>query len=186
MSYDKEDTCNVDNDTVEESHVRKIKKDTYFVRFLSGGSPVTDCGAQRGRAVGDRATRGRGSVNHGRHPSAEPVTSGSRSASTEGRAENWAVAATGFHGGGSSLPSINGKGASSTDGSRKFGSFPKLNSEKWSKLLTLINNPNSTQTNTLSCMKKLWILDSTCSHHITDRKEFLKFKHHTSIYNWTA
>ncbi|KAI5672160.1 hypothetical protein M9H77_12524 [Catharanthus roseus] len=35
-SYDKEDTGNIDNDMVEESHVRKIKKDAYYVASFDG------------------------------------------------------------------------------------------------------------------------------------------------------
>lgn len=36
MSKDNEDTGNVDNDVVEGSHVRKIKKDAYYVASSDG------------------------------------------------------------------------------------------------------------------------------------------------------
>ncbi|KAI5657384.1 hypothetical protein M9H77_26177 [Catharanthus roseus] len=75
--------------------------------------------------------------------------------------------------GGSDFSSINGSRAlSSINDSNKFGSFPHLDSEQWSKLLTLLNNPNSAQTDTLSGMKNLWILDSGYSDHMTGRKDF--------------
>ncbi|KAI5659347.1 hypothetical protein M9H77_28140 [Catharanthus roseus] len=51
--------------------------------------------------------------------------------------------------------------------------IPNLSSEKWSKLLTVINNTDVTQSDKLSSMKNLWILDSGFSHHMTSRKDFV-------------
>ncbi|KAI5672571.1 hypothetical protein M9H77_12935 [Catharanthus roseus] len=51
--------------------------------------------------------------------------------------------------------------------------IPNLSSEQWSKLLTFINNTDVTQSDKLSSMKNLWILDSGCSHDMTGRKDFL-------------
>ncbi|KAI5662119.1 hypothetical protein M9H77_21442 [Catharanthus roseus] len=61
----------------------------------------------------------------------------------------WAYAMNG----GTSFSSKNGSnqiGSPSTNGSHCFGNFPNLDSNQWSKLLTLLNNPTPTQTDTLS------------------------------------
>ncbi|KAI5677343.1 hypothetical protein M9H77_08293 [Catharanthus roseus] len=50
-------------------------------------------------------------------------------------------------------PSTNGSnqtGSLSTNGSHCFGNFPNLDSNQWSKLLTLLNNPTPRRTDTLS------------------------------------
>ncbi|KAI5677357.1 hypothetical protein M9H77_08307 [Catharanthus roseus] len=182
MSYDKEDTGNVDNDMVEESYVRKIKKDAYFVMptlwhllmlLLSGRIPrvVAQIGSSwtnwrrcnrcnLPRRTKKRNNRQQSNTRQGECESRKmslyrTVASSNRSVVNEGTEEEWVAAANGFHGSGSNFSSINGGGGSSINCSSKFGSFPNLDSEQWSKLLTLLNNPNSAQTNTLSGMKNL-------------------------------
>ncbi|KAI5682245.1 hypothetical protein M9H77_03473 [Catharanthus roseus] len=193
MSYDKEDADNVENDIVEESHVRRIKKDAYFVAssdspgliirqlLPSGRFPQMllwrCCNSPR------RLTKRR----HSRQDTTRQGERGSRTASlldqrlwtnnsSSERRPGWATAVNGDGSSGASSSSINGSnsfGTSSINGSNIFGSFSNLDSNQWSKLLTLLNNPTPTQTDTLFSMKNLWILDSGCSHHMTGRKDFL-------------
>ncbi|KAI5669127.1 hypothetical protein M9H77_18980 [Catharanthus roseus] len=205
MSYDKEDTDNIESDMVEESHVRKVKKDAYHVAFsddpgliittvhlkendkdnnyaewekpydwLCIGSPgvgerngAPGCSSRGGGG----ATRGRGSS--GRR-SVGGTSYGAQRTNASGNGQGWANAATGLHGDSSGTSSINGRHASggNSNGSNKFGNFPNLSHEQWSKLLTLLDNSNPTQTDALSGMETLWILDSGCSHHMTGRKDF--------------
>lgn len=53
-----------------------------------------------------------------------------------------------------------------------LGSFPSLTSEQWSNLLTLHNNPNSSQSDKLSSLQILWIFYSAFSHHMVGKKDF--------------
>ncbi|KAI5654202.1 hypothetical protein M9H77_31389 [Catharanthus roseus] len=197
MSYDKEDTSNIENDMVEESHIHKVKEDAYHVASSNGpGLIITTVQLKENDKDNNyvewtkairlalRTIRGRGSSGR------RALGCASFGAQRTGLDSNrqGSNAAAGLHGGSSGTASIKGEHGSgdSSNGSNKFGNFPNLSYEQWSKLLTLLDTSNPTQTDALAGMETLWILDSGCFYHMTGRKDFLKFNCHSSIHCWTT
>ncbi|KAI5684125.1 hypothetical protein M9H77_05353 [Catharanthus roseus] len=175
MSYDKEDTDNIENDVLEESHVLLIITTVQLKENEKDNNYAEWAKAMRNSREGELGTATVGASYRAQRT--ELSGNGREWTNAGGNGREWANAATtGLHGGSSGTSSINDGHASgdSSNGSNKFGNFPNLSHEQWSKLLTLLDNSNPAQTDVLSAMETLWILDSGCSHHMTGRKDFLK------------
>ncbi|KAI5663086.1 hypothetical protein M9H77_22409 [Catharanthus roseus] len=165
MSYDKEDTSTIENDMVEESHVRKVKKDAYHVASSDGLGLIITTVQLKENNKDNNYTEWRkaiclalpiGGANSGAQRTALGGTGrGWTNAGRNGR--GWANAAAGLYGCSSGTASINSghDSGGNSNGSNKFGNFPNLSHEQWSKLLTLLDTSNPTQTDALSGMETL-------------------------------
>ncbi|KAI5663597.1 hypothetical protein M9H77_22920 [Catharanthus roseus] len=137
--------------------------------------------------VGDRGTppgrSTRGGWGGRSHPSSNSGTARQQQQLTQGgrSADAWANTATTDQRRGTTI--VVGVETPCCRAESSSNNIPNLSSEQWSKLLTIINNTDVTQSDKLSSMKSLWILDSGCFHHITGKKD--SFSNLNNVYPYT-